>query len=58
MDSGVDLDARVSRGDVTIGPGLRFEGDRNEGHWIGQINGGGGALRLYSVRGGIRLSRR
>ncbi len=58
MDAGVDLDARASRGDVSIGSGLRFEGEKDDGHWVGRVNGGGPSLRLHSARGGVRLSRR
>ncbi len=58
MDAGLDLDAHTSRGDVTLGAGLRFEGERDDGRLVGAINGGGPSLRLYSARGGIRLGRR
>jgi len=56
--SGVQLDAHSADGTVELGPGLRFEGERENGRVVGRVNGGGEPLRVYSGRGNVRLGRR
>ena len=56
--SGTALDARARRGSVAVGPGLKVKGDRGEDHFVGAVNGGGEALRVYTARGSIRIERR
>ena len=56
--AGVQLDAHSADGAVELGPGLRFEGERQSGRAVGRVNGGGEPLRIYSGRGNVRLGRR
>jgi hypothetical protein len=56
--AGVQLDAHSADGTVELGPGLRFEGERQNGRAVGRVNGGGEPLRVYSGRGNVRLGRR
>jgi len=55
---GVELDAHSADGTVELGPGLRFEGERESDRVVGRVNGGGESLRVYSGRGNVRLGRR
>lgn len=57
-DTGIDLDARSGDGSVELDAELEIDGERATGHAIGQVNGGGPMLRVYTARGNVRLARR
>lgn len=55
---GMELDARTRSGIVEVGPGIRANGNRGTDHFVGTVNGGGGALQIYTARGNVRVDRR
>ncbi len=57
-DAGIDLDARSADGSVELDSTLQIDGERAAGHAIGQLNGGGASLRIYTARGNVRLGTR
>ena len=57
-DASVDLDARSADGTVQLDTDLKVDGERSPGSAIGQVNGGGPSLRIYTARGNVRLDRR
>lgn len=55
---GVDLEARSARGTVQILDGMSANGSRGADHFVGDVNGGGTPLQIYTARGNIRVGRR
>ncbi len=56
--AGVDLDARSADGTVELAADFQLDGERADGYAIGNVNGGGPSLRIYTARGNVRLDRR
>jgi hypothetical protein len=56
--SGTHLDARTRRGNVQFGAGIEADGLPQSGQYVGDVNGGGAALRIFTDRGSIRVDRR
>lgn len=54
----VALDARSERGQVEVGDGLAFAGERARDRAVGKLNGGAEALRVYTARGSVRVEAR
>ena len=52
---GARLEARTRNGTVEIDAGFGANGKRGPDHFIGDINGGGNPLQLYTARGTIRV---
>jgi len=52
------LELRSARGSVEVAPGLVARGERGEDRFVGQLNGGGAALRVFTARGSVRLAAR
>ncbi len=57
-DAAIDLDMRSADGSVRLDSAFEIDGERAAGHVIGQLNGGGSSLRVYTARGNVRLDRR
>jgi hypothetical protein len=55
---GAALDARTASGRVDVVNGLAVRGDRGPDFVVGQVNGGGDPLKVFTARGTIRLVRR
>ncbi len=55
-DAGLDL--RSARGSVEVAPGLVARGERAGDRFVGQLNGGGAPLRVFTARGSVRLAAR
>jgi hypothetical protein len=58
QDAGASLDAKTSGGRVEVEHGILTRGDLDPGHVVGDINGGGRALRLRASGGDIRIRER
>lgn len=60
VGAGVTLDALSRRGEVELARGFAFEPERNgRGQQaVGDVDGGGPPLRLYTARGGVKVRRR
>ncbi len=56
-EAGLELDAEARDGSVELAGGLELDGEREEGRAAGRVGAGGPPLRLYTARGGIRVSR-
>lgn len=56
--AGAMLDARTANGRVEVVNGLAVRGDRGPDFVVGQVNGGGDPLKVFTARGTIRLVRR
>ena len=54
-DEATSLDALTRRGEVEIADGIQIASRQGDGRVIGDINGGGATLRLYTARGQIRV---
>jgi hypothetical protein len=52
------LDLRSAHGSVEVAPGLVARGERAEDRFVGQLNGGGAPLRVFTARGNVRLAAR
>ena len=52
---GARLEARTRNGTVEVDAGFGADGKRGPDHFIGDINGGGDPLHLYTARGTIRV---
>jgi hypothetical protein len=56
--AGAHLDARTRRGSVQFGEGIEAPGTHQSEQYVGAVNGGGSALRIFTNRGNIRVDRR
>jgi hypothetical protein len=55
---GIELDAQARRGTVEVGAGVEVDGSRSADRFVGEVNGGGDPLTVYTARGSIHLDRR
>jgi hypothetical protein len=56
--AGAALEAHSGRGAVEVDASVQPEGTRAADHFVGKLNGGGPALRVYTARGSVRVAGR
>jgi DUF4097 and DUF4098 domain-containing protein YvlB len=56
--AGTALEARSGHGSVVILDGIDANGQRGEDFFVGEVNGGGPSLHIYTARGNVRVGQR
>jgi hypothetical protein len=56
--AGAALEARSAQGSVLVDADVAPEGQRGANHFVGRVNGGGAALRIFTARGNVRVAAR